>query len=96
MKTLVILSHSWSPCLQLTCLYGKYELLCVPVCHSGVFLGEKTPPYLHSHLGWENFTGLFLSNTMKYGENDIEWQTIIQGMSLNDFGDYLRKTEGSF
>ncbi len=33
---------------------------------------------------------------MKYGENDIEWQTIIQGMSLSDFWDYLRKGEGSF
>ncbi len=33
---------------------------------------------------------------MKYGKNDIEWQTSIQGMSLSNFGDYLRKREGSF
>ncbi len=28
---------------------------------------------------------------MKYGKNDTERQTSIQGMSLSDFGDYLRK-----
>ncbi len=33
---------------------------------------------------------------MKYGKNDIEWQTSIQGMSLSDFWAYLRKREGSF
>ncbi len=33
---------------------------------------------------------------MKYGKNDIEWQTSIQGMSLSDFGGYFRKREGSF
>ncbi len=33
---------------------------------------------------------------MKYGKNDIEWQTSIEGMSLSDLGDYLRKREGSF
>ncbi len=33
---------------------------------------------------------------MTYGENYIEWQTSKQGMSLRDFGDYLRKKEGSF
>ncbi len=32
---------------------------------------------------------------MKYGKNDIEWQTSIEGMSLSDFWDYLRKREGS-
>ncbi len=37
------------------------------------------------------FTELFLSNIMKYGKNDIEWQTSIWGMNLGDFGDYLRK-----
>ncbi len=31
---------------------------------------------------------------MIYGKNDIEWQTSIQGMSLSEFGDYLRKREG--
>ncbi len=33
---------------------------------------------------------------MKYGKHDIEWQTNIQGMSLSDFCDYLRKREGIF
>ncbi len=31
---------------------------------------------------------------MKYGKNDIEWQTSTQGFI--DFMDYLRKREGSF
>ncbi len=33
---------------------------------------------------------------MKFDKNYIEWQTSIQGMSLSDFWDYLRKREGSF
>ncbi len=33
---------------------------------------------------------------MKYGKNDIEWQTSIQGMSLSDLKDYLQKRTGSF
>ncbi len=33
---------------------------------------------------------------MKYGKNDIEWQTSIQGMSLNDCCNYLRKRDGRF
>ncbi len=33
-----------------------------------------------------SFIELFLFNIMKYGNNDIESQTIIQGMSLIDFG----------
>ncbi len=41
MKSLVILSHSWSPFLQRTCLYGKYELLQVSMRPSGVFSREK-------------------------------------------------------
>ncbi len=42
MKALVILSHSWSPFLPLTCLYENKELLWVPVRSSGVFSQEKT------------------------------------------------------
>ncbi len=58
---------------------------------------KKIPPDCCSHLGWESFTELFLSNIMKYGKNYIEWQTSIHGMSLSDFwDDYLRKREGSF
>ncbi len=33
---------------------------------------------------------------MKYGKYDIEWKTSLQGMSLSDIWDYLRKREGSF
>ncbi len=33
---------------------------------------------------------------MKYGKNDLEWQTSIQGMSFSDFWDYLNKREWSF
>ncbi len=42
MKALVILSHSWTPFLPLTCLYGKNELLWA----SGVFSWEKPLPRL--------------------------------------------------
>ncbi len=44
MKALVILSHSWSPFLPLTCLYGKNELFGVSVWTSGVFSWEKLLP----------------------------------------------------
>ncbi len=54
----------------------------VHVRPSGVFSQEKTTL---DNLGWERFTKLFLSNIMKYGKNDAEWQTSIQGMSLSDF-----------
>ncbi len=46
MKALVILSHSWSPFLPLTCLYGKREPLWVSVQPSGVFSWRNTPPRL--------------------------------------------------
>ncbi len=41
MKVVVILSHSWSPFLALTSLYGKNEFLWVSVQPSGVFSREK-------------------------------------------------------
>ncbi len=43
-KALVILNHSWSPFLLLTCLYGKNELLWFSVQPSGVFSWEKLLP----------------------------------------------------
>ncbi len=46
------------------------------------FLKKKLLSDRHFYLGWEIFTELFLSNIMKYGENDIEWQTSIQGTSI--------------
>ncbi len=52
MKALVILHHSWSPFLPLTCLYGKNELLWVSVWHSIVFSLEKTPPRLLMQITW--------------------------------------------
>ncbi len=58
------------------------------------FLKKNLPSDRHSHLGWERFTKLFLSNIVKYGKNDIEWQTSIQGMRLSDLGDSLRKRKG--
>ncbi len=60
------------------------------------FREQKTPTDRRSHLRSERFTELFLYNIMKYGKNDIEWQASIQGMSLSDLGDYLRKRERSF
>ncbi len=59
------------------------------------FLKKKLSLDRHSHLGWESFTELFLSNIMKYGKNDIEWQISIQSTSLSDLWD-LRNREGSF
>ncbi len=44
MKAFVNLSHSWSPFLPLTCLYGENELLSVSVWPSGVFSWEKRRP----------------------------------------------------
>ncbi len=42
MKVLVIICHSWSQFLPLTCLYGKNELLWVSVQPSGgIFLRKK-------------------------------------------------------
>ncbi len=41
--TMWSIGYSWSPFLPITCLYGKKELLWVPVCPSGVFSQEKTP-----------------------------------------------------
>ncbi len=46
MKPLVILSHSCSTFLSLTCLYGNNELLWVSLQPSGVFSEEKYPPRL--------------------------------------------------
>ncbi len=44
MKALLILSHSWLPFLQLTCLYEKNELLWVSVLHSWKFSWKKLFP----------------------------------------------------
>ncbi len=52
MKALVILSHSWSPFLPLTCLYGKHEFLWVSVQPSVVFSWEETPPRLPMQITW--------------------------------------------
>ncbi len=51
-KALVILRHSWSPFLPLTCLYGKNELLLASVQHSGVFSREKTLHKLSMKITW--------------------------------------------
>ncbi len=54
MKALVILSHSWSPFLPLTGLYGKNELLWVSALCGLLeyFLEKKTPPRLPMQLTW--------------------------------------------
>ncbi len=44
MKALVFVSHSWSPILPLTCLYGKKWTLINCVWPSGVFSWEKKLP----------------------------------------------------
>ncbi len=49
------------------------------------FLKKKLPSDRHSHLGWDSFTELFLSNIMEYGKNDIEWQTSIKVWIWSDW-----------
>ncbi len=52
MKAIVILIHTWSPYLPLTCLYGQNELLWVSVWHSGVFSWERIPARLPMQITW--------------------------------------------
>ncbi len=47
MKALVLLSHSWSPFLPLTCLYGNNEFLWVSVQPSGYFRAKKLSQITH-------------------------------------------------
>ncbi len=42
-------------------------------------LEKNLPPDVRSHFGWDSFTESFVSNVIKYGTNDIEWQTSICG-----------------
>ncbi len=101
MEVLVVLNHSWSPLLKFTCLYWRNELLWVLVGPSGVFSWEKTlcpqiDSFKRTHLGLDTFTELFLSNIIKYGKNDIEWQTSIQGYKFEWFLGLFEEREGSF
>ncbi len=65
--------------------------ICGALCThpSGVFSWEKLPSDRRSNIGahieQEGFTELFLFSIIKYGKNDKELQTSIQGMSLSDF-----------
>ncbi len=78
MKELVILRHSWSPFLPLTFYREKVTFmgLCAPFW--SIFSRKNSPRF--------PFSELFLSNIMKYGKNDIEWQTSVQSTSLRDCG----------
>ncbi len=52
MKALVILSHSWSLVLPLTCLYGKINF-CGSMCRLlEYFLEKKTSPRLPMQITW--------------------------------------------
>ncbi len=70
MKALIILIHTWSPFLPLSCLHGKkitFMGLCVAFC-------PDYPCKWHDHdHKWADFTKLFLSNIKNHGENDIQW-----------------------
>ncbi len=67
----------------------------VTISHTYLFIQRKWS-FKKTHSEWDSFTELFLSNFMKYDKHYIEWQTSIQGRSLSDFWEYLRKREGSF
>ncbi len=90
--------HSKSSMITISpnCLYEKKNFLGSLCALLEYFRENKLPSDRRSHWGQERFTELFLSNIMKHDKNDIEWQTSIQGMSLSDFWDYLRKREGRF
>ncbi len=62
MKALIILSHSWSPFLSLTCLYGKWGFvgLCVAFC--GIFLRKKPSQLTHSNHMTMTISGQILSS----------------------------------
>ncbi len=95
MKALIILSHSWSPFLPLTCLYETKKNFYGSLCAlPKYFLEKKLPPDCRSNLGWESF--ILIQYYEIWYKNYIEWHTSIQGMSLSDLRDYLRKREGSF
>ncbi len=73
--------------------------LCGVLCAQMEYFREKKLLQIYclkrTYLGWDSFTELFLSSIIKYGKNDIEWQTSIQGMSWVFFYDYFRKREES-
>ncbi len=51
---------------------------CVPFW--SIFLRKKISLDDCTNLGWESLTELSLSNIMKYGKYDIEWNTSILGL----------------
>ncbi len=79
MKALFVLSHSWSQFLTLTCLYGEMNFCGARCTLLEYFWEKKVPPdrlfNIGAHITWEGFTEIFLSNIIKYGKSDIEWQT---------------------
>ncbi len=62
----------------------------------GYFREKNSPSFKRTHLYWDTFTKLSLSNIMKHIESDVEWQISIQGIHLNAFGNYFLKREGRF
>ncbi len=97
MKAMIILSHSWSPFLLLTYLYGENKLLWGTVCPFGIFSQDKnSPSFKRTHLQWDIYTKLSLSNIMKHGKIDVEWQISIQGIHLSAFWNYCWRREESF
>ncbi len=86
-KALVVLSHSWSPFLTL--VYTEKMNFCGALCALLEYFCKKILSQINSfkrtHLGWDSFTELFLSNIMKYGKNHDKWQTSIQSMSWYEF-----------
>ncbi len=94
MKAMIILSHSWPPFLLLSYSYGENELLWDPV-HTflSIFTRKNSPNFKRTHLYWHTFTKLSLSNIMKHGESDVEWQISIQGIHFSAFWNIFGKEE---
>ncbi len=83
MKAVIILTHSWSPFFLLIYMekMNFYRTVCILL---GYFTNSTT--FKRTHYKWDTFTKLSLSNIMKRGECDVEWQISIQSIHLSAFG----------
>ncbi len=61
MKALVILSHSWSPFLPLTCLYGKNEFVGLCVAFLSIFLSNNSSQITYANHMTMTTSGQILS-----------------------------------
>ncbi len=93
MKALIIRHHHFPYLL----IYMEKINFCGALCTLLEYFHYKMSPlFKNSFVSNETFTKLALSNIMKHGESDVEWQISKQGIHLSVFWNYLWKGEGSF